>query len=84
MVMADGTVISAGLVEFDNDGAGWHATLRRLDQSGNVASAYFGQGIREIVLRLQDGRRARARIAGTTFIVGGERVCHLDGLEPLV
>ena len=34
-------------------------------------------------LRLEDGREARASIAGTSFVAAAERVCQLVGLEPL-
>ena len=37
----------------------------------------------DIVLRLDDGRQARARLASTTFLAASERVCDLTGLEPL-
>ena len=61
----------------------WTATLTKLERPGVVASMFFAQGLREVTLRLDDGRTARARIAGTTFVAASERVCHLIGLEPL-
>jgi hypothetical protein len=48
-----------------------------------VATAYFGDRVREVILRLSDGRHARARITGTTFMAAAERVCEMSGLEPL-
>ncbi len=80
----DGRYVTGGVVDIEQSDAGtWTATLRRLDRPGVVASMYFGDRLREVELRLEDGRRARARITGTTFIAGNERVCELSGLEEL-
>jgi len=78
-----GEYIASGLVALAIDGPAWTATIARMDQPGVVACAYFARGVREVRLRLEDGRQARARIAGTTFIAGKERTCDLEGLEPL-
>jgi hypothetical protein len=61
----------------------WSATVRRLDRPGVMASLFFGQRTRDVVLRLDDGRQARARIASTTFTAGRQRICELTGIEPL-
>jgi hypothetical protein len=37
--------------------------------------------MREVLVRLDDGRVARAQIAGTSF-VGAQRVCDLVGSDP--
>jgi hypothetical protein len=39
--------------------------------------------MREVRLRLEDGREAHARIAATAFTAGNERECRLIGLNPL-
>jgi hypothetical protein len=44
---------------------------------------FFAERARDIVLRLDDGRHARARIAGTSFLAASERVCDLTGIEAL-
>jgi hypothetical protein len=79
----DGRPITGGLALVRDQIAGWTATLTQLDRPGMVASAYFGDRVREVILRLSDGRHARARITGTTFVAAAERVCELSGLEPL-
>lgn len=80
----DGRFVTGGMAELDGGGINWRATLGRLDRPGHVASMYFAGGVREVLLRLDDGRSARARITGTSFIAASERVCHLAGLEQLV
>lgn len=79
----DGVVITHGIAELRGTAQQWSATLRQLDRPGVMATAYFGAGIREAVLALNDGRRARAHIAATSFVAGSERVCELAGREPL-
>lgn len=83
LIAADGEALSARLIEIGTTGAAWTATLTRLDRPGLVASLYYGRGVREVTLLLEDGRQARARITGTAFIADGERICQLTGLEPL-
>jgi hypothetical protein len=80
---ADGRFVTGGVAAIARRGDEWTATVRQLDQPGAIASLYFGEREREVILRTEDGRRARARIAGTSFIAGGERVCRLTGVEPL-
>ena len=72
---------TADVVEF---ATGWTARLTQLDRPGVIASVFFAERARDVVLRLADGRRARARIASTSFIATSERVCDLRGVEPLV
>lgn len=79
----DGIVITHGVAELRGTSEAWTATVGSLDQPGHVATAYFARHIREVVLSLNDGRGARATLAGTSFTPGAERVCELLGLEPL-
>lgn len=79
----DGRFVTGGMAEIDGAGIHWSATLGRLDRPGHVATMYFNGGVREVLLRLDDGRSARARITGTSFIAASERVCQLAGLEQL-
>lgn len=83
MVTLDGRYVTGGLAEIVRDGACWTATLKHLDRPGLVATMYFGEGLRNIVLRLHDGRAAKARITGTSFLAGSQRICRLTGIEPL-
>jgi hypothetical protein len=78
-----GEVVAAGLVEIKEQAGSWTATLTRLDRPGVIANLFYGRGVRDVTLRLDDGRSAGARITGTAFVAGGERVCQLTGLEPL-
>jgi len=80
----DGRFVTGGMAELEGSGNAWRATLARLDRPGHVASMYFAGGVREVLLRLDDGRSARARITGTSFIASAERVCRLAGLERLI
>ena len=79
----DGRLVTGGTIEISGTANDWSATLRCLDRPGVVASAYFVGGVRDVVLVLQDGRRARARITSTSFIAASERVCVLTGVDPL-
>jgi hypothetical protein len=80
---ADGRFMTGGLARLDGGATKWRATLSQLDRPGHVASMYFSAGVREVLLRLEDGRSARARITGTSFIAASERICELAGIEPL-
>jgi len=80
---SDGRFMTGGMARLDGAGPKWRATLSQLDRPGHVASMYFASGVREVLLRLEDGRSARARITGTSFIAASERICELAGLEPL-
>jgi hypothetical protein len=80
---ASGELITGAVARISQDGARWTATLSDLDQPGLVASMYFSAGLREVTLRLADGRRARARITGTSFGASSSRTCELVGIEPL-
>ena len=77
----DGRQITAGVVEFSGNAVKWNATLRNLDRPGLVATSFFADGVRDVILALEDGRRARARITGTSFLASSQRVCQLQGLE---
>jgi hypothetical protein len=79
----DGTVITHGVAELSGTSDDWMATVGHLDQPGQVATAFFAHYVREVVLSLNDGRGARARLVGTSFSPGAERTCDLRGLEPL-
>ena len=79
----DGRYITGGLADIGHDGSCWSATIRALDRPGVVASMYFVDGIREVMLKLPDGRAGRGRITGTSFVAASQRICQLQGLEPL-
>jgi len=79
----DGDVITHGIAELRGTAEAWSATLGHLDRPGILVSAYFGRGLRDVVLSLNDGRRARARVIGTSFAGAGERTCDLAGIEPM-
>jgi hypothetical protein len=79
----DGDVITHGVAELRGTAEAWTATMANLDQPGAVAIAYFAQRIREVIFSLNDGRSARARLSGTSFAAASQRVCELQGLEPL-
>jgi hypothetical protein len=79
----DGRVLTRGVADIVESPAPWAARLTQLDRPGAIASTFFAERARDIVLRLDDGRCARARIASTSFIAASERVCDLAGVEPL-
>lgn len=76
----DGAVISGGQAEISGRDGRWQATVRNLDRAGALASLYYTSGVREVILRLDDGRRARGRIVRTRFLPSAERVCDLAGV----
>lgn len=78
-----GEVITHGVAELGGTAEAWTATVGRLDRPGAMANAYFAGGLREILLSLNDGRGARARVVSTRFVASSERICQLRGLEPL-
>ena len=78
-----GVVITHGVAELSGTADAWTATVGHLDRPGAMANAYFAGGLREILLSLNDGRGARARVVGTRFVAASERICQLRGLEPL-
>ncbi len=80
---ADGRFVTGGIATIDGGSDAWTAVLRHLDRPGIVATLYFSEGTRDVILRLEDGRRARARIASTSFTAGSQRICELTGLDPL-
>jgi hypothetical protein len=75
----DGRYITGGTLEIKATEGGWLGRMRHLDRPGVVATMYFGEGVRDVVVRLEDGRRGTARIAGTSFIAASQRVCDLEG-----
>jgi hypothetical protein len=79
----DGEFITAGLAELTSNAAAWTVRLSRLDRPGVIASMFFGEHLRDVLIRLEDGREGRARIARTTFVAGHERQCRLIGMSPL-
>lgn len=79
----DGRELTRGSAEVAGSEGQWTARLTQLDKPGAIASMFFAERARVVVLRLDDGRHARARLAGTSFIAASERVCQLAGLEPL-
>lgn len=80
---SDGQFISGATAEVSMVGSAWSATLRQFSRPGAMASAYFSDGLRAVIVRLADGRCARGRIAGTSFLGGGERIYQVDGIGPL-
>lgn len=83
MTTTDGRFITRGRAAVEQRDGAWSALIRSLDRPGQLAATYFGEGVRDVVLRLADGRRGRASIAATSFFPSGERVCRVDGTEPL-
>ena len=83
MSTLDGDVITHGVAELRGTADAWAATMAHLYQPGAVAIAYFAQRIREVIFSLNDGRAARALLSGTSFATESQRVCELQGLEPL-
>ena len=79
----DGDVITHGIAELRGTADAWSATLGHLDRPGILVSAYFSRGLRDVVLSLNDGRSARARVTGTSFAAAGERTCDVAGIEAL-
>lgn len=79
----DGGVLTRGVAIVRPLGGLWTARVSQLDRPGVIASMFFAKKGRDVVLRMDDGRHARARIAGTSFIAASERVCDLTGVEPL-
>ena len=79
----DGRVLTRCLVELLEAPGRWTGRLTQLDRPGVIASMFFAERARNIVLRLDDGRHAQARIASTSFIASSERVCNVAGVEPL-
>jgi len=82
LITLGGRSMTRATAEVSASARGWTATLRGLSRPGRVASLFFSDGVREVVLRLGDGRSAQARLSTTSF-VDGERICQLKGLEPL-
>ncbi|HYM14611.1 MAG TPA: hypothetical protein VEZ14_03565 [Dehalococcoidia bacterium] len=78
-----GRLVTGGVATVTGTAEAWNASVAKLDRPGLVASLYFSEGLREVRIQLDDGRCARARIIGTTFMPAAERVCDLAGLEPL-
>ena len=79
-----GKPLSAGVLELSHDAGGsWSGVMTRLDRPGIIASMYYGGGLREVLVHLDDGRVARACIAETSFAASRERICMLTGLTPL-
>lgn len=78
-----GRVLTRGVARIRQSGAGWTARVSQMDRPGVIAAMFFSERARDVLLRLDDGRQARARIAGTSFLAASERVCDLTGTEPL-
>ena len=80
----DGRFIAGGIIDITRDGGGWQGRMRHMDRPGMVATMYFSGGVRDVIVRLEDGRRGTARITGTSFIAASQRVCDLISDEPLL
>ena len=72
--------IATGTAEIRHAPEGWTATVSKLDRPGAIAKAYFTDGVRKVFVHLPDGRRALARITGTSFTPARDRICELRGL----
>src|SRR5690349_13483771 len=68
----DGDMITRGTARVVVEGELWSGRVSGLERPGQVASMYFAGGVRDVVLRLADGRAARAKIGRTSFIAAGE------------
>ncbi len=79
----DGRVLTRGVAEIGESGGHWKARMTQLDRPGVVASMFFSERARDVVLRLDDGRHGRARIASTSFLAASERICDLTGIDAL-
>ena len=79
----DGRVLTRGVADVAESGGQWTARMTQLDRPGVVASMFFAERARDVVLRLDDGRHGRARIASTSFLAASERICDLAGIEAL-
>jgi hypothetical protein len=84
MATRDGRYITGGVLDLAVDGQCWGGRMRDLERGGIVATMYFSEGVREVVVRLEDGRRSFARITGTRFVGSSQRVCDLEGISPLL
>lgn len=80
----DGRFVTGAVAEFEGSPRDWSARLGELDRPGNVASLFFAEGVRDVIVRLEDGRRARGRLIGTTFLASAQRVCTVAGSEPFM
>ena len=80
----DGRIISGGTIDFTGTPSAWSGTLRNLDRPGQVATGFFADGVRDVIVTLRDGRRGRARITGTSFVASSQRICHLEGIERIL
>ena len=79
----DGRAITSGVLRFGGSPLVWEGTLEQLSQPGALAARYFAEGLREVIVALEDGRCSKARILGTAFRQGSERICSLVGEEQL-
>ena len=79
----DGRILTRGVADLVEPTGRWTARMTQLDKPGVVASMFFAERARDIVLRLDDGRHGRARIASTSFLAASERICDLTGIEAL-
>ena len=80
---SDGHAISAAVAQVTVVGSAWSATLRQLSRPGAMASAYFGDGLRSVIVRFEDGCSAAGRVASTNFSSGGERLYRVEGVGSL-
>jgi hypothetical protein len=83
LLTRDGRFVTRGVVELEQRDGCWAGVLRRLDAPGLAASLYFGSGVRDVMLRLADGREVQARLTDTQFDVSG-RVYRVSCCAPLM
>lgn len=80
----DGRAVTRCLADVRIDGARLDATLRALEKPGAIATLYFNEGVRDVLLRLEDGRGARVHITGTAFLKRQQRVCFVTARAGLL
>lgn len=77
-----GQAITRATARVEQDDRGWTALVTSLERPGVFATLYFVAGVRDVVLRLDDGREGAARITSTSFDAS-ERICRLAGTGTL-
>ena len=63
----DGRFVTGGTVEFEGSPRDWSARLGELDRPGNVASLFFAEGVRDVIVRLEFVTEPRVRLTLRTL-----------------
>lgn len=82
LVTPAGQTVSRANARITREDGRWSALVTALDRPGVFATLYFVAGLRDVVLRLDNGTEATARITSTSF-EASERICRLAGVDPL-